>query len=218
MEQGTTGGGPERPDRGALFEVRAQVEALLLVAETPLSVERLALVLEHDEALVARALELLRAEFCGEQRGIHLQEVGGGFQLRSNPRFGQLVLDLYEDRPARLTRAALEALAIVAYRQPVTRAQVEAVRGVDSSGVLRRLVELELIESVGRADDLGRPHLYGTTPRFLEFFGLSSLEELPMLAAEGSVEGLLGELTGAGAIEEEEEESEEEEEEQDPER
>jgi|SRR5690554_788113 len=165
---------------------RARVEALLLAAEEPLSLDRFrdALPNATAEALhkVLRALEL---EYAGPDRGIHLVRMSGGYQLRTNPdpEIGQAIRKLFETRPVRISRAAMEALAIVAYRQPLTRAEIDEIRGVNSSGVLQTLQEVQLIEVVGRLDDIGKPNLYGTTPRFLDFFGLESIGDLPTLEA-----------------------------------
>ncbi|TXD38182.1 SMC-Scp complex subunit ScpB [Lujinxingia vulgaris] len=165
---------------------RARVEALLLAAEEPLSLDRFrdALPTASAEALhkVLRALEL---EYAGPHRGIHLVRMSGGYQLRTNPdpEIGQAIRKLFETRPVRISRAAMEALAIIAYRQPLTRAEIDEIRGVNSSGVLQTLQEVQLIEVVGRLDDIGKPNLYGTTPRFLDFFGLESIGELPTLEA-----------------------------------
>ncbi|AWV90726.1 SMC-Scp complex subunit ScpB [Bradymonas sediminis] len=165
--------------------VRATLEALLLASTERLDRAMLLKCLpEEDHPLINGALENLKLEYSGAHRGIHLVEVAGGFQLRTNPAFRDSVRQMYAATPRKLSRAALETLAIVAYRQPLTRADIEEIRGVDSSGVLRTLEEHDLVQTVGRLDDIGRPHILGTTPRFLEFFGLSSLEDLPNLSAD----------------------------------
>lgn len=164
--------------------VRATLEALLLASAERLERAMLEKCLpEADHPLINGALENLKLEYSGAHRGIHLVEVAGGFQLRTNPDFRNSVREMFVSTPRKLSRAALETLAIVAYRQPLTRADIEEIRGVDSSGVLRTLEELDLVQTVGRLDDIGRPHILGTTPRFLEFFGLSTLEDLPSLSA-----------------------------------
>lgn len=165
--------------------VRATLEALLLASSERLERAMLHRCLpEEDHPLINGALENLKLEYSGAHRGIHLVEVAGGFQLRTNPAFRDSVREMYAATPRKLSRAALETLAIVAYRQPLTRADIEEIRGVDSSGVLRTLEEHDLVQTVGRLDDLGRPHILGTTVRFLEFFGLSTLEDLPSLSAD----------------------------------
>lgn len=192
---GAAGGGAERD--GDVVEEAAEtreetnpevdrlhgaVEAILLVAEGPVETDELADALEASTPNVERALDRLKLEYSGEGRGIHLERIAGGWQFRTNPAFDDAVRSLVASQPIDLSRAAMEALAIVAYRQPVTRAEVEEIRGVDSSGVLRTLQEAELVRVVGRLDDLGRPHVYGTSDRFLELFGLDNLTDLPTLS------------------------------------
>jgi segregation and condensation protein B len=172
----------ESDDLEAVARVRAALEAVFFAADEPLSRSALAKVLpDTPESLLDRALRQLELEFAGPMRGIHLALVAGGWQFRTNPDLQQEVLRLFESRPTRLSKAALETLAIVAYRQPVTRAIVEEIRGVDCGGVLKTLQDYGLATVVGKMDDIGRPNLYGTTDRFLEFFGLGTLEDLPTL-------------------------------------
>lgn len=169
----------------ALHRAKATVEALLLATDDPVEPSTLQKVLaETDDALVRRAIETLRLDYSGPYRGIHLVEVAGGLQFRTNPDYHGPILALYETRPKKLSRAALETLAIIAYRQPLTRAEVEEIRGVDCSGVIRTLQDHDLVEVVGQLDDIGRPNIYGTTPKFLEFFGLEHLSDLPTLDAD----------------------------------
>jgi segregation and condensation protein B len=162
--------------------VRAALEAIFFAADEPLTMKNLLQALEiEDESLVRRAVGQMKLDYNGDARGIHLIEVAGGFQMRTNPTYNEAVLQLLEAKPTRLSRAAMETLAIVAYRQPVTKAIVDDIRGVDCGGVLRSLTDVELLAVIGKADDIGRPNLYGTTTRFLEFFGLDSLTGLPTL-------------------------------------
>lgn len=158
------------------------VEAVLFAAAEPLALSRLE-ALFAPEALepgrVARALERLREALSN--RGIELQEVAGGFQLRTRAELGPWVARMHAPRPVRLSRAALETLAVVAYRQPITRAEIEEVRGVDCGGVMKSLLERGLARVVGKKDVPGRPLLYGTAKKFLETFGLASLSQLPTL-------------------------------------
>src|SRR5260370_22728490 len=114
-------------------------------------------------------------------RGIELDEVAGGWLFRSNVQFASFVRELTSERPVRLSRAQIETLAIVAYRQPVTRPEIDDIRGVDSGATLKLLLERDLLRILGKKDEPGRPLLYGTTSQFLEFFGLKSLKELPTL-------------------------------------
>jgi segregation and condensation protein B len=165
-------------------KVKAILEALLFASDDPVDRAMLETSLPDIEAeAIKRALENMRLEYSGTHRGIHLVEVAGGFQFRTNADFKERILEMYEAKPRKLSRAAMETLAIVAYQQPLTRADVEEIRGVDSSGVIRTLEDHDLVQTIGRLDDLGRPHIYGTTDRFLEFFGLESLADLPTLDA-----------------------------------
>jgi len=165
---------PEAPADPALLDA----EAILFVAAEPIDYATLARALGRPEESIAGLVGQLRARFAG--RGIRIQELAGKLQLVSAPEAAPaLERFLGTAQPTRLSAAALEVLAIVAYRQPLTRAQVEAIRGVDSSGVIRSLLARDLIHEVGRAESLGRPLLYSTTPQFLHVFGLESLADLP---------------------------------------
>ena len=158
------------------------IEALLFVADEPTSVERLAQVLMTDEATVEGALALLQEQTAS--RGLRLQRKGQRVQWVTAPEAaGVIERFLGLDLSSRLSPAALETLAIVAYRQPATRADVDAVRGVNSDSVLRSLVTKGLIEEVGRLEQAGRPILYGVTFEFLQHFGLTALTDLPPLEA-----------------------------------
>jgi segregation and condensation protein B len=157
------------------------VEALLFASDAPLSAADIARA-EPDvtEADVAAAIEALRAEYDAADRAFAVYELAGGYQILTRPEFvPYLERFATVSRPARISAAALEALAIVAYRQPIGRAEIEEIRGVGSAGVLRTLLERDLVEVAGRGEGLGRPLLYGTTTRFLEHFGYASLEDLP---------------------------------------
>jgi segregation and condensation protein B len=157
------------------------VEALLFASDSPLSAAELARVDETlDEQQVEQAVGELRLEYERDQRAFGIYEIAGGYQLLTSPEYLPY-LERLDTVPlsSRLSGPALETLAIIAYRQPVGRAEIEEIRGVGAGGVLRTLQERELIEVVGRAEGLGRPLLYGTTRRFLEHFGFGSLAELP---------------------------------------
>jgi len=161
--------------------LKPMIEALLFAADEPLPVRRIREILTLEDARVARRIvEELREEYAAARRGVQIEEVAGGYRMLSNSEYAPQVGQLHKaERRARLSQAALETLAIVAYRQPVHRADIEAVRGVQVDAVMRNLQELGVVRVVGRADLLGRPFLYGTTKRFLEFFGLNSLDDLP---------------------------------------
>ncbi|MDR3037763.1 MAG: SMC-Scp complex subunit ScpB [Candidatus Adiutrix sp.] len=159
------------------------IEGLLFVADEPLSLERLAQAFEEDipPERLARVVDELINEYEELGRAFVLKPVAGGFQFRTRPELSPYALRLKKKSPARLSRAALETLAIVAYRQPVLRVEVEKIRGVEAGGLIKTLLEKELIRVVGRRDLPGRPMLYGTTRKFLETFDLPGLEALPSI-------------------------------------
>ena len=162
------------------LSLKAKLESLLFVASEPVAIEQLAAVLESDSEQVEDALQDLVHEYSG--RGIRLQRKGQRVQLVTAPGAADVVrLFLGLELSGRLSPAALETLAIIAYRQPVTRVEIELVRGVNSDSVLRTLVQRGLIEELDRLDQPGRPIVYGTTFEFLQQFGLVSLEQLPPL-------------------------------------
>ncbi len=157
------------------------VEAVLFASDAPLRAEEIARADESlDEDIVERALQGLQALYQEDERAFEIAEVAEGFQLLTRPEFAPY-LERFDTvpRPSRLSGPALETLAIIAYRQPIGRVEIEYIRGVSSSGVIRTLQDRALVEVVGRAEGLGRPLLYGTTTRFLEHFGFRSLEDLP---------------------------------------
>lgn len=159
---------------------QAQVESLLFVATEPVPVERLAAVLGVDLDQIEQILLILNHEYAG--RGLRLQRRGKRVQMVTAPEASDLVGKLLGlELTGKLSPAALETLAIIAYRQPITRAQIEAVRGVSSDSVLRTLINRGLIEELGRLDQAGRPIIFGTTFEFLQQFGITSLDQLPPL-------------------------------------
>ena len=161
----------------------AALEALLFVSDEPLSTTLIAQALGSDRRAVEAMCERLGAELEERGSGLVLRDVAGGWRLFTRPETQDVVERfILSSRQARLTRASLETLAIVAYKQPVTRHQVSSIRGVNSDGVLRALTDRGLIEEAGRDEGPGRPLLYSTTPRFLERLGLPSLAALPSLA------------------------------------
>ena len=157
-------------------------EALILASPDPLPVARLAKLIPRCTPAKARTLvEELNADYVAQQRAFEICEVAGGYQVRTHPEFASYLQNLQRTRPLRLSNAALETLSIVAYRQPITRAEVEHVRGVDAGPVMRSLLERKLVKLAGRREVPGRPMLYATTKRFLELFGLADLRDLPTL-------------------------------------
>jgi segregation and condensation protein B len=164
------------------------VESVLFAAGTPLALRRLVDVLNGPTAKeVKESVERLVRDYEGNERGIHLVAVAGGFQFRTAPQNAEWVRALLRERPARLGRAALETLAIVAYKQPATRAEIEAVRGVDADSAISSLLAKRLIKIAGRKEAVGRPLMYATTSDFLEVFSLKDLGELPALKEIGPV-------------------------------
>ncbi len=171
----------QRSRRLSAERVRTVVESLLFVTDKPVTLDQL-----HDATGIERprleeALGKLGEIHRDGVSGIVLTEVAGGWQLRTEPESGEFVRRFLRVKPHRLTRAALETLAIIAYRQPVTRPEIEDVRGVDSGAVVKALLERRLIKILGKKDEVGRPILYGTSREFLEFFALKDLSALPTL-------------------------------------
>ena len=166
-------------------ELKNILEAALMAAGKPLDLDRLALLFpedrQPDQQALRSALQALETDYG--DRGIELVEVGSGYRIQSRPAFSEWVSRLWEERPSRYTRALLETLALVAYRQPVTRAEIEDVRGVSvSTSIMRTLLEREWVRIVGYRDVPGKPGMYATTRKFLDYFGLKSLDDLPTLA------------------------------------
>ena len=173
-----------------LDEMEAFLEALLFVAERPLSTSEIAEVAGIPPLHAEGALSSLEEFLRDDARGLRLQRQDDEWQLVTAPQLGARLATYAARQEARLSGAALEALAVVAYRQPCTRAEVERVRGVDSDYVLRSLIHRRLVVEVGRRDTPGRPIVYGTTFTFLERFGLTSLDELPPLGDAGEMVAL----------------------------
>jgi segregation and condensation protein B len=158
------------------------MEALIVGAAEPIAAARMADIVPGLLAAdVSRCVDELNASYQEQGRAFEIWEVAGGYQLRTRPVYAGYLQQLVKDRPLRLSRAALETVAVVAYKQPATRAEIEHVRGVDVGAVLRSLVERRLVRVAGHREVPGRPILYGTTRRFLEVFGLASLKDLPTL-------------------------------------
>jgi segregation and condensation protein B len=162
--------------------LKAIIETLIFASDAPLPVVRIRELLEDCEReLITAAISELVKEYEDRQGGLLLQEVAGGYQFRTNPQWGAWVKKMKGGKPTALSQPALETLAIIAYRQPVVKADVERMRGVDVSGPLRGLLDKKLVKMVGRKDVPGKPMLYGTTKKFLEVFNLADLSELPTL-------------------------------------
>ncbi len=163
-------------------EKRRIVEALILSSSEPLSAAKIAEIVPYCDAGQAKDLvNELNTEYVEQDRSFEIWEVAGGFQIRTRAEFSGYLQKLQKERALRLSQAALETLAIIAYRQPVTRAEIEDVRGVDAGATVKSLLERHLIRIAGQREVPGRPMLYGTTRRFLEVFGLERLKDLPSL-------------------------------------
>ena len=161
---------------------KAVIEALILASETPLALEKICVILaEVEKAEIKKTIVELIAEYDERQSGICLTEVAGGFQFRTRPELSSWVKKIKTAKPTSLSPAALETLAIIAYRQPIVKTEIESIRGVDVSAPLKGLLEKKLVRIVGRKDVPGKPIIYGTTKKFLEVFNLKALSELPTL-------------------------------------
>jgi len=161
-------------------DIKNIIESLLFVAEDPLTIDSIKKVLDStDSNAIRNVLNELSSEYEARKGGFFLREVAGGYQIRTRPEYSQWIKRLLRPNPLRLSNAALETLAIVAYKQPVIRSDIEHLRGVDCGGILRMLLERKLIRVVGRKEIPGRPIIYTTTKKFLELFELKDLRDLP---------------------------------------
>ncbi|MBU4483905.1 SMC-Scp complex subunit ScpB [bacterium] len=167
-------------------QLKPIIEALILVSEEPISINDIMKIFQEedcvDKSMVKEVLKMIEDDYAQNlDKGIRVREVGGGYQICTKPEMATWIQRLNESKPMRLSQAAMETLAIVAYRQPVVRADVEDIRGVDSGGVLKTLLERGLVKIVGRRDEAGNPLIYATTPQFMELFDLASMRDLPSL-------------------------------------
>jgi len=161
-------------------DIKNIIESLLFVADEPLTIDRLKKIISGAESRELReVLEELEADYETRQGGFFLKQVAGGYQIRTRPEYMEWIKRLLQPKPLRLSKAALETLAIIAYKQPVIRSDVEHIRGVDCGGILRVLLERKFVRVLGRKDIPGRPLIYATTKRFLEVFDLKNLKDLP---------------------------------------
>jgi len=162
--------------------IKVILEALLFINERPIEVNELIQVLEISRSETEKALEELSSEYGQRGSGICIVKVAGGYQMCSAPDTETWVKKMYQERTKqKLSTASLETMAIIAYKQPITRVEIEAIRGVNVDGVARKLAELGLIKIAGRKDVVGKPFLYITTRKFLEYFGINTLKDLPKL-------------------------------------
>jgi segregation and condensation protein B len=169
--------------------LKSILESLLFAAGEPVSLARLAAVFDDlPRATVNKTLTAMAAEYAAANRGIVIEEVAGGFQMRTSKDHAAYVRKLLASKPPRLSRPLMETVAIIAYRQPITRPEIEQLRGVDTGGVLETLLERRMIKIAGRKEAPGRPMVYATTDEFLEIFGLKDLESLPDLSEFREIE------------------------------
>ena len=175
--------------------IKSAIESMLLVSSEPVPMSRIQKVLDGvGRSQIVAALGELMVEYSMERRGIYLAEVAGGYQFRTSPQNAEVVRRFLETKPARLTKQSLETLVIIAYRQPITKPEIDRIRGVDSGGIVANLLERGLIKILGRKEVPGRPFVYGTTRKFLEVFSLRDLSELPSIEEIEEVLGRKGEL------------------------
>ena len=161
-------------------DIKNIIESLLLVTEEPLTIDRIkSILVEPERKEVQNALTELAADYEARKGGFLLREVAGGYQIRTRPEYREWIKRLIQPKPLRLSKAALETLAIIAYKQPIIRSDIEHIRGVNSGGILRMLLERKLIRILGRKEIPGRPIIYATTKQFLETFELKDLKDLP---------------------------------------
>ena len=164
-------------------EIKAIIEALIFVSGEPITLNRLKDVIEGvDKKSLERLASELKDEFNKEYRGLQLVEIANGYQLTTRSEYANWVKKLNKIKVStKLSKPAMETLAIIAYKQPIIKPEVEKIRGVDSGGVIKTLLERKLIKIIGRMDIVGKPMMYGTTPEFLQYFGLKDLTDLPTL-------------------------------------
>jgi segregation and condensation protein B len=164
------------------FDIKPILESLLFVSESPVQLETLVEILpESNKETILEGIHRIKTEYEDSSKGLELVEIAGGYQFRTKPKWAEWINRLKKTKAVKLSQSALEALAIIAYRQPTIRPAIEEIRGVDSGWVLRTLLEKGLIKIMGREDLPGRPIIYGTTKAFLELFGLNTLSGLPTL-------------------------------------
>ncbi|RME58552.1 MAG: SMC-Scp complex subunit ScpB [Candidatus Dadabacteria bacterium] len=159
----------------------AQIEALIFAAQQPITAEQLEKTLNIKKENILKIIEILKEKYSSAEHGVELVKVRGGYQFRTKPALSFLIGRLEIQKPRKLSQQALETLAVIAYRQPVTKSEIEKIRGVDASPTLKTLLDKNLITIIGYQKTVGQPALYGTTEKFLEVFGINSLADLPKL-------------------------------------
>jgi segregation and condensation protein B len=174
-------------------ETKAIIEALIFASEVPLTIDKIKEILKLPKGEIQTLLDELFSEYNSTLRGFYLRKVANGYQFRTRSEYSIWIQRLKKVKALRLSQPMMESLAIIAYRQPITRVEIEYIRGVDSEGIIKSLLDKGLINILGRKDVPGRPFLFGTTPKFLEVFGLESLKNLPPIEDIGQLKE--GELT-----------------------
>lgn len=181
-------------------ELKYIIESLLFVSEKPIGADQLEEILqEYGTKEIKEALRELGLEYEARNGAFSLYEVAGGFQIRTRPEYSEWIKKLLKPPKSRLTRASMETLAIIAYKQPITKSEIEHIRGVDSGSIVRFLLDRKLVRITGRKDIPGKPMMYGTSSYFLELFGLKSLKDLPLtheLGQSSSYDNTLPETHG----------------------
>lgn len=185
-------------------ELKPVVEGLIFAADEPMSIKDLFAIFNEQAAIeqvqIKEVLDVLKEDY--EDRGLELKEVGSGFRFQVREAHAEWVAKLWQERPARYSRASLETLALIAYRQPITRAEIEDVRGVSvSSNIIKALLEREWVRVVGHRDVPGKPALYSTTKEFLDYFNMKSLEDLPPLSELKDIDAINEQLNLSEGIE-----------------
>ncbi len=164
------------------LNLKAIIEAILFVADEPVSLKKIADVVGIPTGVVKKAIEELKKEYEERERGFQLLEVAGGYRFYSHPAYAPYIEEfILSTEYKRLTQAAIETLTIIAYKQPITKSEINAIRGVNSEATINTLIERGLVKEIGRRGGTGQPILYGVTPYFLEVFGLKSIKDLPPL-------------------------------------
>jgi segregation and condensation protein B len=172
-----------------MSDLKPIIEALIFVSDAPLTIDRLCDILsEYKSEEIRSSVSELLNDYNTSERGIFLAEIAEGFQFRSRKEHAEIIRRLVKNSPSRFSKPALEALAIIAYRQPITRSEIEYLRGVESGGVLKTLLEKNLIRILGKKNVPGKPLIYGTSRKFLEIFNLKDLKSLPTLKEIQSLE------------------------------
>jgi len=164
-----------------MHELKRVLEAFLFVSSSPVMADQVKEMLGVDEPLISKAMEELKNKYEGEGSGLKLIEIAGGYRVSTSPDLASYLKKWFKGQRSRLSKASIETLSIVAYKQPVTRGEIEAIRGVSVEGPIDTLLERGLVRITGRRETVGRPILYGTTRLFLEHFGLNTLKDLPIL-------------------------------------